>query len=348
MKSACGPYILAIETSCDDTSVSLVNQEGYVLCQVTASQDLKHQIFGGVVPEIASRLHAEVLLPLIDTTLKNKNISPQDLKAIAVTNRPGLIGSLIVGVVTAKTLGQVWGLPVYGINHLEGHILAPLLWDDLHEKNELPPFNWLTLAVSGGHTSLYLVHSLAKYQLLGSTRDDAAGEVFDKFAKILNLGFPGGALVDQAAQRGAKGRYEFPVTKLDGYDFSFSGLKSAADRLVRQIPNLEFENNINNLCADFQSAVIENLFYQLKKAYQDYHPQVVMLTGGVSANSELRVTVKNWAQSKKIPFYMPALKYCTDNSAMIALAAWKKIELGVAPQNASLIAQPNSEVGDFI
>jgi len=348
-----GPFILSVETSCDDTSVALVNQFGFVLDQLQMSQDDRHKIFGGVVPEIASRAHAETLLPLIDQIMQKNSIRIADLEGFAVTNRPGLLGSLLVGVVTVKTLAQAHGKPFIGVNHLIGHIAAPLLTDIKMNPNLIkpltPPFPWLVLAVSGGHTSLYLVTEIGNYRILGTTRDDAAGEAFDKFAKMLGLGFPGGALVDQLASsfKHRKSEFELPVTNLPNLDFSFSGLKSAAERLYRSRSFLSEE--LKSFAFSFQKALIDSLMLKLEQAYTAHLPKSVFVTGGVSANSRLRQEVETWVKDKNIVLKIPPLRYCTDNAAMIGLAGWWawKNRSFVDSNSSSFNPSPESNINDF-
>lgn len=348
-----GPYILSVESSCDDTSVALVNSRGYVLDQLQVSQDSRHAVFGGVVPEIASRAHVETLMPLIDQILKKNSIEMDQLEGFAVTNRPGLLGSLLVGVVTVKTLAQAFNKPFIGVNHLVGHIAAPLLLDsDLVNQNvdQEVPFPWLVLAVSGGHTSLYSVTGLNQYEVLGTTRDDAAGEAFDKFSKMAGLGFPGGAQVDRLASRASVSEpsYHLPVANLPGLDFSFSGLKSAADRLYKS--KSWSEGELQNLAWCFQKAVVDSLMIKLDQAFQSYRPNAVMVTGGVSANSRLRAEVMLWAQRQSVTLKVPPLRYCTDNAAMIGLAAWWAWDKKVCIDQALNIFNPSPESNedDFI
>lgn len=319
-------YILGIETSCDDTSVALVRKDAFVLAQKTITQDSRHKVFGGVVPEIASRAHAETLMLVIDDLLKDSEISMEMIEALAVTNRPGLLGSLIVGVVTAKTLSQVFQKPLLPVNHLEGHILAPFLWDEKREAPSLPLFPHLVLAVSGGHTSLYLVKELGDYIQLGTTRDDAAGEAFDKFAKMAGLGFPGGAKVDQFAKRGDKNRFPFTITKLSHYGFSFSGIKSAAERRLNE-EIIQSHQDLCDLAASYQESIVESLLLQTEKAINDFNPKAFLVTGGVSANSRLRERAKVLAEKKSLPLLIPELRYCTDNASMIALAGWQRLRI---------------------
>lgn len=326
--------ILAIETSCDDTSVAIVSGDGFVEACVSADQNLVHAPFGGVVPEIASRNHTLHLLPLIDQTLKNLNLSWHQIDGIAVTSRPGLIGSLLVGVITAKTLAQAFGKPLVGVNHLEGHILAPLLKDASYQPPIGFQFPFLSLAVSGGHTSLYYVQAPHQYQILGSTRDDAAGEAFDKFGQMLGLGFPGGVHVDRYARTGDPHKYHFPRSFLgeDSLDFSFSGLKSSASRLVQSMAADELLQNRESLCASFQESIVDVLIAKLDLAYRKLNSKLplksVSITGGVSANSRLRAAAESWSAGKKLVLAVPPLRYCTDNAAMIGGVGLRKLREG--------------------
>jgi len=321
--------IFAIETSCDDTSIALVSEEGFVYGMVSASQDLAHQPFGGIVPEIASRNHSQAILPLVDELIKKTQMTWSEVSGIAVTNRPGLIGSLIVGLVTAKTLSHVHQKPLIGVNHLEGHILAPFLFDSQIQKTDLT-YPFIALAVSGGHTSIYEVRGLGDYSVLGSTLDDAAGEAFDKFAKMAGLGFPGGVKVDQMAQRGQRDAYDFPrgLIHEDSYQMSFSGLKASAQRLLASLdpPNLQTE--LANLCASFQEAVVDALIAKLDLAMKKNKMKTVVITGGVSANSRLREKSQQWAQKNRYYLHIPPLRYCTDNAAMIGYAGALRLERG--------------------
>lgn len=302
-----------------------MDQSGFVISLLSANQDLAHQPFGGIVPEIACRNHSLNLLPLVERVLEQVQVKPDEIAGIAVTNRPGLVGSLIVGLVTAKTLAQVWQKPLLGINHLEGHILAPFLYDKDRLKPELD-FPFIALAVSGGHTSLYHVESLGVYSVLGSTLDDAAGEAFDKFAKMMGLGFPGGVKVDRLAASGDPTKFNFPRSLIDedSYQMSFSGLKSAAQRLLVSL-NVSAEKPAvgklaEDLCASFQEAIVDVLIAKLDFAVRRLGLKTVVVTGGVSANSRLRARATQWAQGRKLQLHIPPLVYCTDNAAMIAYA----------------------------
>lgn len=304
---------LGIETSCDDTGVAVLKNDNEVLCEFLSSQIKDHSRFGGVIPEFAARKHLENLLPLVNAALKEINISGRELNLIAVTRGPGLMGSLIVGVQTAKALSQVWGVPLIGVNHLEGHLFAPLV--DAQDLE--PPF--LSLIVSGGHTEIIKVNSFGDYELLGQTRDDAAGEAYDKAARILGLKYPGGPEIDRLAKAGNSHAFNFPVPlkNTDKIEFSFSGLKTA---LLWQAKKFEDEGRdipVNDLCASFQKAVTEALIAKVNLAVKLTGIKKVSASGGVSANSALREALKN---NKKFRAWLPELKRCTDNAVMIAMA----------------------------
>lgn len=323
--------VLSVETSCDDTSVALVKADGTVVCQLTASQDLQHSPFGGVVPEIASRNHSMALLPLIDEILVKAKLSFADIDGFVVTNRPGLIGSLIVGVMTIKALAQSLNKPMIGVNHLEGHLLAPFLKDDTYRAPENLNYPYIALAVSGGHSSLYLISDFSKYTIIGTTKDDAAGEAFDKFAKMIKAGFPGGANVDRLAQSGDPKKYDFPRSLIheDSLMMSFSGLKSAAHRLVSKMTETEIESEKHHLAASFQEAVVEVLISKLEFASKIFKIKNLVITGGVSANSRLRERANQLSLSG-YSVVIPPLRYCTDNAAMIGFAGVQHLNHGIS------------------
>lgn len=336
--------ILALETSCDDTSVALLNEAGEVLISLAQSQDAAHRPFGGVVPEVASRQHTENLLPLIDRALSETGTDWAKVRAVAVTSRPGLIGSLLVGVVTAKTLALARGLDLVAVNHIEGHLVAPLLRD----KEYAPPqgfgFPYLGLAVSGGHSHLFAVEGVGRYRLLGRTLDDAAGEAFDKFAKMMKLGFPGGVKVDQFARQGDPTAFKFPrgLMHEENLNFSFSGLKTAALRQLEAMNESEREERKADLCASYQEAIVEVLAHKLERAARETGLKNWTITGGVSANSRLRARGMEVAAKAGATLALPPMRYCTDNAAMIGMAGllrWKAGERAsqeLSPSAASL------------
>ncbi|GIL16804.1 MAG: tRNA N6-adenosine threonylcarbamoyltransferase [Oligoflexia bacterium] len=341
--------VLGIETSCDDTSVAIVSDNGQVLSVVSANQDLAHAPFGGVVPEIACRNHTMNLLPLVEEAFKKSNLQWTDIDGIAVTNRPGLIGSLIVGLVTAKTLAQAKNLPLIGINHLEGHIVAPLLRDEQYQPPADFQYPFIALAISGGHTTIYHVHNFGRYEILGATLDDAAGEAYDKFAKMLGLEFPGGVKVDHLAQKGDAQKYDFPrsMIKDPHFNMSFSGLKSAAHRLLQTMSADEIKTNLPDLCASFQEAVVDVLISKLDRAVKEKKLKRAIVTGGVSANSRLRQRAQEWAAANKVQLVIPPLRYCTDNAAMIAYAGLIRLRSGER-DDLSLAPSPSPLATDFL
>lgn len=340
--------ILSVETSCDDTSVAIVTKSGEVLSVVSASQDLEHEPYGGIVPEIASRNHSMILIPLIEEALKKASLNWSDIQGLTVTNRPGLVGSLIVGLMTVKSLAQSKGLPFLGVNHLEGHLLAPFLKDSQYAPPSDFDYPYVGLAISGGHTSLYIIRGLGQYEVIGTTKDDAAGEAFDKFAKMAGLGFPGGVRVDKLAQSGDPKAYEFPRSMIheENYDMSFSGLKSAGQRMLESLSDEEIEKNLPDLCASFQEAIVDVLLAKLDRAARVSKMKRVILTGGVSANSRLRARAEELAKKRGWQLVIPPLRYCTDNAAMIGYVGILRMnrgefsDLGLAPS-------PQSFESDF-
>jgi N6-L-threonylcarbamoyladenine synthase len=342
--------ILALETSCDDTSVAVVESPGRVQSLCSASQDSFHQPFGGVVPEIASRNHTLKILPLVEEALLKAGLRPANIDGIAVTSRPGLIGALMVGVVTAKSLALAWKKPLLAVNHLVGHLYAPFLQDDHYQ----PAFReaqapYLALTVSGGHSALYIVEEFGRFHLLGKTLDDAAGEAFDKLAKMVGLGYPGGAHVDRVAQSGRSNAFEFPRPLLneDNLIFSFSGLKSAAHRLISQMSVEELQIAQADLCASYQEAVVECLIGKLMAAQKQTGIRHIVITGGVSANSRLRAKAQEWASRDGLTLAIPPIRFCTDNAAMIGLVGLLQLERGLVADQA-LSPQPGSLPGEFI
>jgi N6-L-threonylcarbamoyladenine synthase len=311
--------ILAIETSCDETSAAVVANGTQILSNVIASQTELHSQYGGVYPEVASRRHVEVIYAVVDEAMRVAHTGFGDLDCIAVTQGPGLVGSLLIGMNMAKGLALSRNKPLLGVNHIEGHIYS--VW--LTESVDLIRFPILTLVVSGGHTELYLMTGHGEYQFLGGTLDDAAGEAFDKVGRLLELPFPGGPAIDRAAAQGNAKAFSFPRAVMEaehGYNFSFSGLKTAVMRQVGQyrVPN---PVPVNDLAASFQEAVVDMLVAKTVQAAAEYNVRAVHVVGGVSANSRLRQAMHS---ELEIPVRIPPLQLCTDNAAMIAAAAhWR-------------------------
>ncbi len=309
--------ILGIESSCDDTSVAVI-EDGYkIRSNIISSQIDLHQKFGGVVPELAARCHLESVLPIYRLALSEAGVDLDDIKLIAVTYGPGLIGSLLVGLSFAKGLALGHGIPLIGVNHIEGHIYANVL-----ERPEVKP-PLICLTVSGGHTDLLLMEQWGDYKILGRTRDDAAGEAFDKIARVLGLGYPGGPYIDRIAV-GAMNDIEFgQFTGLNNtYDFSFSGLKTAVINYLNRQKQMGIELDIPRIAASFQTAAIEQLIGKLFQAVKEYNVDTVLLSGGVAANSYLRQRCQDEAGRLGKTLYYPEIKLCTDNAAMIAAAGY--------------------------
>lgn len=312
--------ILAIESSCDETSAAIVHQ-GKVLSNIIATQKV-HEQYGGVVPELASRAHLQNIVPVVDSALNQAGISKKDIGAIAFTQSPGLIGSLMVGACFAKGMAQSLKVPLIAVHHMQAHVLAH--WIDA----PLPPFPFLCLTVSGGHTQLVLCRSHLDMEILGETLDDAAGEAFDKVAKMLSLPYPGGPLIDKHAQKGDPLRFPFPIPEIKGLDFSFSGIKtSVLYFLKKQLaahPGF-LEANMDDLCASVQHTIVTALLQKLKKAARQHQVAHVGIAGGVSANSGLRKALQEAGNAEGWQVYLPAFEYCTDNAAMIGIAAYYKM-----------------------
>lgn len=307
--------VLGIETSCDDTSVALYDGEAGVVENLVSSQADLHGVFGGVVPELASRAHLVNLLPLVDLALRRRALTLRDLDGVSVTAGPGLLGALLVGLSTAKALARAAELPLVGVHHIEGHILANALTGEL----VLPA---VVLVVSGGHTELVLMREVGRYERLGGTVDDAAGEAFDKTAKLLGLPYPGGPHIDRLAAGGDPARFELPRPLIhdERLIFSFSGLKTAVRLLVEGLPQPLAERDLADVCRGVQDAIVDVLAKRLVQAARRHHVRAVYLAGGVAANGGLRDRVTAEAASRGWHFLPPARVYCTDNAAMIAYA----------------------------
>ncbi|MFP4020637.1 MAG: tRNA (adenosine(37)-N6)-threonylcarbamoyltransferase complex transferase subunit TsaD [Halanaerobium sp.] len=328
-------YILALESSCDETAAS-VNKNGLeVLANVVSSQVDLHKKFGGVVPEIASRRHLELLLPVIDQALEEAGIKFNDLDAVAATHGPGLVGGLLVTLTAAKTISLALKIPLIGVNHIAGHIYANFIDNPEIEK----PL--LCLTISGGHTDLLYFEDLRGYQILGRTIDDAAGEAFDKISRFIGLGYPGGPAVEKAALSGDRNAIDFPRADLgESYNFSFSGLKTAVMNYVNNEKQRGNEVNIKDLAASFQEAVVDSLASNLIQAVEEYDVESVVLSGGVAANQRLREVITEKLKKYDLDLYYPSLELCTDNAAMIgAVAYYQYLEHDFAPL--SISAEPS-------
>ena len=311
-------YILAIETSCDDTSVAVLKNKK-VLSNIVSSQKI-HKIFGGVVPEIASREHDRLIVPVFNEAIKESRIKLNDIDAVAYTRGPGLLGSLLVGTSFAKSLAFSLNIPLLEINHMQAHILSIYI-DDNSEK---PKFPFIALTISGGHTQLVVVNGPFDFTEIGTTLDDAAGEAFDKSGKIMNLDYPAGPKIDKLALKGDVNKFKFPKPDVKGLNFSFSGLKTNFKNFINNQPHDFVKNNINDLCASLQSTIVEILIDKIVKAREQYQINEFVICGGVSANSYLRKELKDLMISESIKTYVPKINYSTDNAAMIGINGYFK------------------------
>lgn len=304
--------VLGIESSCDETAAAVV-KDGKLLSNIIASQIKDHKVYGGVVPEIASRKHIEAIAPVIAEALREAHIDFQDIQGIAVTRGPGLIGSLLVGLSAAKALAFGLGIPFVGVNHLEGHIMASFL------APERPQFPFVALVVSGGHTNVYLVSNYHEFQLLGQTRDDAAGEAFDKAAKLLDLGYPGGVVIDKMAKAGNPKAVDFPRAMKDSPDFSFSGLKTSLLVMLKKRGRNFSEAELPDVVASYQEAIMDVLVEKTIRAARENNIEQIVVCGGVAANSRLRQRFAQAADEAGMKLFIPPMVLCTDNAAMIAV-----------------------------
>lgn len=327
---------LGIESSCDDTGIAVLKGQREVISSLLSSQTEFHSKYGGVVPELASRMHQEAIIPLLSCVLDEVGIKDPggEISLIAVTAGPGLMGSLLVGVMTAKALAQGWGAPLLEVNHLEGHIFAGVLADE----NLKPPF--VSMIVSGGHTEVVFVRSFGDYTLLGSTRDDAAGEAYDKIAKVLGLGYPGGPVVDRLARNGDENAYHLPVplAGTNEVEFSFSGLKTAALTLINKVRKSQNKLRIEDICASFQKAVVDSLLGKLTLAVKKTGVRSITISGGVAANSALRERAADLARAEDWRLCLPPKEMCADNAAMVAAAGYNAYQRGT---RSDLSVSPN-------
>ena len=312
--------ILGIETSCDETSAAVLKDGNEILSNIILSQDEIHSPYGGVVPELASRQHIKTIDLIVEESLRKAKVRLEDIDLYAVTQGPGLIGSLLVGLSFAKSLAFYFNKPIIGINHIEAHIHAAFL-----ENSEIP-FPCLGLIVSGGHTSLYYLPEKLVFRLIGKTRDDAAGEALDKIAKFLHLGYPGGPIIDKLSKRGNPENFFFSLPKIKdrSFDFSFSGLKTAALKYIKEM-NIDNESpQMFDLLASFQDAIINFLIENVKRALLKYKANSLIVCGGVARNTRLRERFKTFCNEIKIPLYIPSPRLCTDNAAMVASLGYEK------------------------
>lgn len=327
-------YVLGIESSCDETSVAIVKNGREILSNVINSQIKIHENYGGVVPEIASRCHTEVINQVTKQALKDANMSIEDIDVICATYGPGLVGALLVGVSYAKGLSFATGKPLLGVNHIEGHIAG----NYITHKDLKPPF--LCLMMSGGNTQIVHVKDYTEFEVLGKTRDDAIGEAFDKVARVVGLGYPGGPKVDKLAKEG-KEIIDLPVAHMDNMDFSFSGIKTAVINLNHKNPNI----NKADLCLSFEKAATDMLENNIKKAIKETQINKIVLAGGVSANSYIRNRLEKLSEKNNLEIYFPELILCTDNAAMIASAGYYNYIQG-KKSDLTLNAVPNLKLGE--
>ncbi|WP_372793740.1 tRNA (adenosine(37)-N6)-threonylcarbamoyltransferase complex transferase subunit TsaD [Lutibacter sp.] len=315
-------YILGIESSCDDTSAAVICN-GKILSNVVANQEI-HAKYGGVVPELASRAHQQNIVPVIEQAIQQANIDKKDLNAIAFTRGPGLMGSLLVGTSFAKSLSLALDIPLIPVNHMQGHVLAHFIEEENQQK---PPFPFLCLTISGGHTQIVKITNYFTMEVIGETLDDAVGEAYDKSAKILGLPYPGGPLVDKYAKLGNPKAFKFTKPKVDGLNFSFSGLKTAIlyfiQKKIKENPNF-IEENLIDICASIQFTIVEILFDKMKMAVKQTGINHIAIAGGVSANSEIRKVLKSFETTLGWTTYIPKFEYTTDNAGMIAIVGYLK------------------------
>lgn len=315
--------ILAIESSCDDTSAAILRNDR-ILSNVIASQKV-HEQYGGVVPELASRAHQQNIVPVVDAAIKNAGIQKNDINAIAFTRGPGLLGSLMVGVSFAKSFGQALNIPLIEVNHLQGHVLSHFIKEN--DDSPVPQFPFICLLVSGGHTQILLLKSHFEMEILGETIDDAAGEAIDKAAKIMDLGYPGGPIIDRLAQQGNPDAFQFATPNIPGCNYSFSGIKTSFLYFLRDHLATDpdyIENNKADLCASIQKCIVGFLIKKLEKAVKEHGVKQIAIAGGVSANSLLRSELQRLGQKHHWQVFIPKFQFCTDNAAMVGIAGYFK------------------------
>jgi len=318
--------ILGIESSCDDTSAAIL-KNNTILSNLIAQQEI-HEKYGGVVPELASRAHQQNIIPVVDAAIKKAGITKDQINAVAFTRGPGLMGSLVVGTSFAKAFSMAMNIPMIDVNHMVGHVLAHFI----EEGNPMPKFPFLCLTVSGGHTQIVLVEDHLKMEVIGSTIDDAAGEAFDKAAKLLGFPYPGGPLIDKHAKIGDSSKFEFSKPNIAGYNFSFSGLKTSILYFLQKQTaiNPDFiKDNLDDLCASIQKSIIDILMKKILKASKELNIKQIAIAGGVSANSGLRSEIQRIGTEKGWEVYIPKFEFCTDNAAMIAITGKFMFEKGI-------------------
>lgn len=317
--------ILGIETSCDETAAAVL-QDGRILGNVVASQIAVHSEYGGIVPELASRHHLEAIMPVAQAAMEQSGVQPHEINAVAATQGPGLIGSLVVGFSFAKAFAMANGIPFTGVNHIQAHLLSVFL------EKEFPEFPFVGLVVSGGHTSLYLVRNHLSTELLGCTRDDAAGEAFDKVAKILGLPYPGGPVISSLAEKGDENAFSYPKARMQDapLDFSFSGLKTAVMLSVRELEKSSTPVPVEDIAASFQKAVVDVLVEKAMMAAKKHCVRDIVICGGVAANRKLRNSMAEAAMANELRLFLPSLNFCTDNAAMVAVTGMHQLDAGVA------------------
>jgi len=334
-------YILGIESSCDDTAAAVIS-DSVILSNVVASQSI-HELYGGVVPELASREHQKLILPVVEKVINEAGISINDLSAVAFTNGPGLVGSLMVGTSFAKSMSLALDIPLIAVNHMQAHILAHFIHDP---DNDNPDFPFLALTISGGHTQIVKVNSPFDMQVLGETLDDAAGEAFDKSGKVIGLKYPAGPQIDKLSKAGNPDKYNFTKPKVDGLNFSFSGLKTNFLNFINKETRIDknfIKNNLNDICASFQKVIVEILMDKLVMASKQTGIKTIVICGGVSANSEVRDKLKQNSEKYRWRIHIPKISYTTDNAAMIAITGQLKFESEVF-SNLEISANPRLKI----